>query len=97
VIGAHRDFTHGHVSQGAFALLNAVILFYAIAVFIGFRHSWDDIAASLRKEAAEPVSLPEQLVVDSGNVSILRQERRRSVHADASRGVDQERRRRARV
>ncbi len=92
LISAQGDLVSGRVIQGAFALLNAVIVFYAIAAFIGFRASWDDITVSLGKPVAEPISLPADLAIVGGNDSIFRQERRRRNYPDHARNGKQERR-----
>lgn len=72
LVSAYGDFADNHISQGAFALINAAILFYAITIFIGFRESWDDIAVALRKPAPATPLLAEELVSDGDNVAVLR-------------------------
>ena len=81
LISAQGDFVDGHVSQGAFALFNAAILFYAITIFIGFRASWDDITASLRKSIPAPASLPDNTVAVD-NVVVLQQRRPQRMQRD---------------
>ena len=75
LISAQGDFVDGHLSQGIFALLNAAILFYAIAVFIGFRASWDDIRTLLQKSGSDPMpaSSPEDMLAVADNVAIFQQ------------------------
>lgn len=90
LISALGDFFDGHVSQGAFALFNAAILFYAITIFIGFRASWDDITASLRKPILVPAWLPDDLV-SADNVVVLQQNPLQRVQRDVSREEKQER------
>lgn len=90
LISAQGDFVDGHLSQGAFALFNAAILFYAISIFIGFRASWDDIIASLRLPVLAPESLPDGLVT-ADNIAILQQKRTRQVQRDVTSEVERER------
>jgi hypothetical protein len=91
LVSAQGDFVDGHINQAAFALLNAAILFYAITIFIGFRASWDDITASLRKPIPAPASLPDDLVAEDGNVVVLQQKRPQRVQRDVSREEEGER------
>jgi cellulose synthase/poly-beta-1,6-N-acetylglucosamine synthase-like glycosyltransferase len=90
LISAQGDFVDGHLSQGAFALFNAAILFYAISIFIGFRASWDDIIALLRIPVLAPESLPDGLVT-ADNIVILQQKRTRQVQRDVTSEVERER------
>jgi len=43
------DINEGHTVHALFAALNAVLLLYAIGVFIGLRESWQDLIAGFTK------------------------------------------------
>jgi hypothetical protein len=92
LISALGELGIGHISQGAFALLNAAILFCAIAVFVGFRASWDDIAASLHKPIPVPASSSVSMVAEADNVAVMRLKRPQLVYREGSREQKQERR-----
>lgn len=90
LISAQSDFVDGRVSQGAFALFNAAILFYAITIFIGLRASWDDITTSLSIPILVPESSPEGLAA-ADNVLVLQQKRSQRVQRDVTPEDERER------
>lgn len=75
LIGAYGDLNDGYLAQAAFACVNAVILLYAIATFIGLRESGSDLAAFLRRSAPAPEV--EVLPAEGDNVILLREHAQR--------------------
>ena len=62
LVQAGVDFTNALWVHGAFTAANAALLLYGTLVFVGFRHSWEDLMAPYRRRTAEVVRL---LAVDA--------------------------------
>ncbi len=75
LFSAFGDFNIGHYNQGAFAFLNAAILFYAVFIFIGLRDGWSDIAIFFGKTALVSESLADDLISEADNVAVLSNQR----------------------
>jgi cellulose synthase/poly-beta-1,6-N-acetylglucosamine synthase-like glycosyltransferase len=56
--GAGFDIAAGLWVHGAFAAANASLLLFGIAVFVGFRHSWEDLRRAEETEAGKAAEIP---------------------------------------
>jgi len=68
-INAGLDFYAGLWAHGFFAIVNSAILFYAIANFIGFRESREDLRVAMgNRSSPQPIRLPEHALIQNDTV-----------------------------